>query len=882
MEIIHYFGIKDVPTNLGDLDTLGGKGVNLCSMTNAGFDVPPGFVVSTSAYRRFLEANNLTETIQKEAANVNPGDTEQVDLISAKLRKLFTGSPVPEDLRAEIEKAYKRLQQEGTDAVAVRSSATAEDLPEASFAGQQDTHLNISGAAPLLDAVRKCWASLWTARAMVYRSQQRIPAKGLALAVVVQKMAMADSAGIMFTANPVTGSRGEIVINAAWGLGEAVVAGHVTPDTMLVDKEKGEIKDVTVAEKTTMTSRTPEGTIEETVPKAKQKEQVLSDKLACELADIGKRVENHYGTPQDIEWAMEGDRFYLVQARPITAIPEAPDEVERVRVCEIERLRKLADGGRRVWVIHNLDEILPSPTPLSWDLINEFMSGKGGFGRMYRDLGYQQTDQVINQGFLDLVGGRIYADPERAAGLFYDRVPLKYSVEEAAKNPGLLDSAPTEFAPEKADAAFLAALPRIVRNTIRASKKRKAADARTVEKFETEIAPRFKEWISIKRKQDLSGFSTEQMLKELEERIEKGLHEIGSEELKPGLFGGMAQANMEARLIQIMGEEEGRQLALLLTQGLSGDTTIEQNEALFQLAQGNGTRAEYIEKYGHRGVGEMELAKRPYRLDDHYLRQVLSTFLGDNVTSPMELHNKNVEKRQQAESDLPEKLKQWGGSSFIEEITEMMHNAQKKLPYREIGKDYLIMGYDTIRMLLDVLGERWGLGLDVYFLHKDELSEFEKAPEEFKKKIAERKKQWRLLQQLDMPDVVDTDNLENLGLPEEYEHSNLLQGEPVASGVATAMALIVFNPEDVASDCRDYILVCPSTDPSWTALFVHARGVIVEKGGILSHGAIVARDYGIPAVVCHGATKRIANGQMIRVDGNQGKIFILDEDSSNA
>ncbi|MCX7590526.1 MAG: pyruvate, phosphate dikinase, partial [Kiritimatiellae bacterium] len=622
--MIRFFGLAgSAQQGAVNLALLGGKGLNLCELTCAGFPVPPGFVVTTVAYRRFVEENELAKEIEKLLGKINLRDPISLERVSAEIRSLFRAGRIPTDVAGPIRQAYEELRQAvGADRVAVRSSATAEDLPEASFAGQQDTYLNVRGQEKVLHAVRSCWGSLWTARAIGYRAQQGIPNEGLALAVVVQKMVMAEAAGVMFTANPVTGARTEVVINAAWGLGEAIVGGKVTPDRIVVEKATGAVKELQISEKRVMTTAETDGTTERELPEDRRHARVLDDAQVATLARLGHRIESHYRAPQDIEWCLCSGSFYVVQARPITALPEDPEAVERYRHAEIERLRKLAAGKRRVWVKHNLNEVLPLPTPLTWDIVRKFMSGDGGFGRMYQLLGYRPSQEVRKQGFLELIGGRIYSDPERAAQLFWEGMPLSYNLDEVAKNPKLMDSAPTRFNPEKADGRFLLSLPRFVRDFRRCSRRTKELSAIVVERFRTEVVPKFMEWLARKQQQDLSSLSVADLLKELDERIERGFNEIGCESLLPGFFGGMAQAQLEGFLVQLMGEEKGRELTLVLTQGLEGDSTVEQNEALFALAQGLMTREEFLQRYGHRAVGEMELSHPRWREDDSYLRQV--------------------------------------------------------------------------------------------------------------------------------------------------------------------------------------------------------------------------------------------------------------------
>lgn len=302
------------------LDQAGGKGVNLSRLIEAGFPVPPGFVVSTSAYRRFVDANALEEPILRLAAS----PASERDVASAEIRRLFDGGEFPAELVAEIRRAHAALPRELGDPLplAVRSSATAEDLPGASFAGQQDSYLNVRGEAELLHAVRRCWSSLWTARALSYRAHEGIEPGSVSIAVVVQTLVRADAAGIMFTADPVTGARDAVLIEAAWGLGEAVVGGLVTPDRFVVDKATGTTRLVAVAEKTVMTVPTGTGTHETPVDPARRRHRVLDDEEAAELARLGAQIEKSFGTPQDIEWCRATDQFFIVQARPITALPD--------------------------------------------------------------------------------------------------------------------------------------------------------------------------------------------------------------------------------------------------------------------------------------------------------------------------------------------------------------------------------------------------------------------------------------------------------------------------------------------------------------------------------------------------------------------------------
>ncbi len=306
------------------LADVGGKGVGLARLANAGLPVPDGFHVTTEAYRRFVAENDLPPRLFAALQGVEARQPMTFQAASRVIGDLFANAPMPQDIADAITRAYANLGHPPPP-VAVRSSATAEDLPDLSFAGQQETFLNIQGAAATQDAVKRCWASLWTPRAIGYRTQHNLDHRAVALAVVVQILVHADAAGITFTANPVTGARDQIVINAAWGLGEAIVSGHVTPDTLVVDKASGRVIERDLADKQVMTVRVEGGTAEQPVPEHLRRAPTLSDEQVVELARLGAQIEKLYGTPMDIEWARAENKFAIVQARPITTLTEPPD-----------------------------------------------------------------------------------------------------------------------------------------------------------------------------------------------------------------------------------------------------------------------------------------------------------------------------------------------------------------------------------------------------------------------------------------------------------------------------------------------------------------------------------------------------------------------------
>ena len=432
--IKHFSEIDDA-----DLPRVGGKGLNLGKLTKAGFPVPKGFCVTTDAYR--LSVQGLSEQ--------NQSDVKEIRL--------------SQELVTAIHTAREKLQ---TTTFAVRSSATAEDLAEASFAGQQDTFLNVT-PDELLDALKACWASLWSERAIAYRQTQKIADEGLAMAVVIQEMCEADVSGVLFTVAPF--NENASIIESNWGLGESVVSGAIMPDSFQVSRETGEILERNVATKCEMV--TAAGVSE--VPSTQQDVPSLTDTQLKELTQLGMRVETHYGQPMDIEWALANGQFVLLQSRHITtspksitypewaySIPEVDNEVvEEIRQEEIQILEARAAEQGTVWCHHNLAEVLPAPLPMTWEIMKKFMSGVGGLGKAYRDLGFYPSEQVDNEGILDLICGRIYVNLNREAELHFDGFPFAHDFNALKQNPQEAMYAQAQTDITRSNAAFWLKLP---------------------------------------------------------------------------------------------------------------------------------------------------------------------------------------------------------------------------------------------------------------------------------------------------------------------------------------------------------------------------------------------------------------------------------------
>jgi len=919
-QLIYFFGAGSSEGDPERKDILGGKGASLASMSRAGLPVPPGFTISAECCpiveatgtwpaglkeqvraamarleqmmgRAFGQAPKpLLVAVRSGAAVSMPGmmDTilncglnpslagcvrgfwhdyaEHIRMFARSVAGLALEADGVRPSGAEASAAEQRtpshVRPSGAESSAAERRATPQD-PKAvaeqllkAYEREADKGFPTDPWDALDQAINAVFASWNSERAVTYRKHHDI--RGVAgTAVNVQAMFPSERAGVLFTANPNAFKAGEMVLEASWGLGEAVVSGSVTPDIYIIDA-------TTLAMKREVPGHRPGA------------EPALTPQQVREIAEVGNKVKGYFGYDCDIEWGIAEGRVALLQSRAIRGL-DVLEDMEEGRQEEIERLREQAAGERRVWVAHNLAETLAAPTPLTWDIIRGFMSGDGGFGLMYQDFGYRPSAEVRSQGFLELICGRIYVDPRRAAGLFWDGMPLEYDAEAVAGDPSLLEQAPKKLNMQKADQGFFLRLPKLIWAMIRSARLTRKARAAARDAFENQAVPRLRAYLDEARNLDLSKLPTPELLAELRRRIAFVLDDFGKESLKPGFFGGMAQAAVAALLTQLMGPEKGADLTRRLTTGLEHDTTVEQNVLLYRVAQGDATMAEFLDRFGHRAVNEMELAQPRWREDSDYIERMKQSYTRPGVEPPEERHAKQAAARRKAEAELPAALAEWGAASLHERLLPDLRDAQALLPYREAAKHYLMMGYETIRAALLELSRRWDLGRDLFFLHLDELDGLESRRTELAEAIADRKLRWKSAQKLSMAFVVDSEHLEQLGHPQTKAGGAKLDGCPLASGAAKGVARIVFDPQTAGDIGTGYILVCPSTDPGWTPLFVHARGLVVERGGVLSHGAIVARDFGIPAVVLESATQLIPDGKTIEIDGSNGAIALVEQ-----
>jgi pyruvate,water dikinase len=679
----------------------------------------------------------------------------------------------------------------------------------------------------------------------------------------------------MFTANPVSANREQVVIESAPGLGEAIVLGKVTPDHFVIDKQNGVL-------------------IEQTLQNCNGQPTLCETHLR-ELADLGKQVENYFQVPCDIEWALSHGRLYLLQSRPIKGFskvsgqssvvssrpPSPPSplppavsgegrpngllEREKIRQEEIAALAAKAEPEGTIWSRYNLAEILPAPTPMTWAIVRRFMSGQGGFGLMYRDLGFDPDPALDEEGIFDLVAGRPYCNLSREPRMQYRYLPFEHSFTALKANPSRALYPQPTLNPARAQARFWLLLPWLTWKLFKSAVKLRGLSRTLAAKLRQEIFPDFAAETDQEAAKDISTQDSAALIEQLEYWIRRTLIDFARDSLKPTVLAAVAMGNLE-RGLRNLGPERVRSALGELTLGIRPDPEADLPGALRDLAAGRIERSAFLEKFGHRGNQEMELSQPRWAEDSATLRA----------------HGKPSVSLEEAPS-LGLDTCAW--DRIAEEAK--LSSAQKKnlegqllalhtyLGLRETAKHYLMRGYALIRRILVELGRRYQLDDGIFYLTPDELPRLVTG-ENFSNEIAKRRRRRDLLLALSVPQVLFSDDLEAIGREASTEKLDALQGVPLSAGVAEGPALVLTDPAAVRQTTERYILVCPSTDPAWMPLFVNALGLVMETGGVLSHGAIVAREFGLPAVAgLPDIHRRIQTGQRIRVDGASGKVSVV-------
>ncbi len=798
-----------------DPSIVGGKGSSLGEMLRAGLPVPPGFCISAAVHRRLRHAG-------------------------------------PDgDLRAAIIEAYRKL---GGGPVAVRSSATAEDGTTTSFAGQQDTYLGIEGDEAVADAVGRCWASLDNERAVAYRRRQNIAEDGLAMAVVVQRMVPAEVAGVIFTRDPLDPSGQRMLIEAAWGLGESVVSGRVQPDRFTVDRDTHGVIDRQLGQKTVRMTAGGESP----VAAADRDRLCLTDSQLTEIAGLGRRVESHFGQPRDVEWAWADGRCWLLQARPITAAGAA--ETDMVRREEIAAFQMLVAAGGTVWVRHNLAEVLPEPTPMTWAIVRRFMSATGGYGRMYVDLGFEPDSSMADQCIYDLICGRPYMSLAREPRMQWGDLPFGHPIRDIKNDPNRAFVSQANFI---ADGAGFGAKIRTVWRMVRGSWKVQAVTRTFAADFQQKVVPEFVAATQNALAMELASLDSPAILGLLNEWITRALVEFARHSLKPTAFAAAALGAVQKIVEPKLGPDRARAAVAELAMGARPEADVDLAAGISAFAAGAMDRDTFLRRFGHRGANEMELAAPRWREQLSIDRETRLP-----VSHPITELLKVID-AVAGEAGLTDARK-----AFLRREVDKLHIW---LALRETGKHHLMRGYEIIRRLLVELDRRSNLDGGIFYLEPSELPDLV-AGQDLRPAIERRKRRRAVALAIELPPVLMADDPEAIGRPLPPPDGALqLQGIGLSSGVVEAPAFVVQHVHEAVAPNDGYVLVCPTTDPAWVPLFARAKGLVMETGGVLSHGAIVAREFGLPAVAgLPGILRRVRSGQTLRVDGARGTVTLRD------
>ncbi len=853
---------------------VGGKGANLGELSKIeGISVPDGFCLCTEAFQRIIGATPPINERLDRLSLLTIGDRNKISELSGEVRRLVEATVIPADIQEELARHLCRLGEE--NAYAVRSSATAEDLPTASFAGQQDTYLNIVGKEAILKHVSRCWASLYTERAVTYRMQNGFDHRNVRMAVVVQKMIFPQTAGILFTADPVTGNRKVSFIDASFGLGEALVSGLVNADVYNV--RNGELIAKKISTKKLAVLALQEGgTKQQEIEPEWQNRQALTDQQILQLEHIGRKIEEHFGQPQDIEWCLESGTFYIVQSRPITnlfPIPEANDRENHVYVS-VGHQQMMTDALK--------------PLGLSFFQLTAARPMPIAGGRLFVDITQELASPAKRDIIVNVLGK---SDPliKDALMTILERGDFIKSPANDSKEPSSSKSNPagwpvgfqtlSDYDPEVVSDLIKSSQDSI--DELRRDIQTKSGPA--LLNFILEDLQKFKK--STFDSHCLGVITTAMNAASwINERMMEWLGERNAADTLAQSVPNNITSEMGLELLDVADVIRPHPEVIDYLQQVNEDSCLDE---LVRFDGGQESRDAiyaYLDRYGMRCAGEIDIT-RP-RWSEKPLTLVPMLLSNIKNFKPGASHTRFEQGRQAAlnkEHELLERLKQLpDGEEKAKETKRMIDLVRNLSGYREYPKYAIVTRYFIYKQALRKEAERLvEAGVihqteDIDYLAFEELREVVRTHELDYRIISKRKDEHRSYEKLTPPRVITSDGEIVAG---EYKRENLppgaIVGLPVSSGVREGRARVILNLEDAALEEGD-ILVTSFTDPSWTPLFVSIKGLVTEVGGLMTHGAVIAREYGLPAVVgVENATKLIRDRQRIRVHGTEGYVELL-------
>ncbi|MCB5904219.1 phosphoenolpyruvate synthase [Bacillus cereus] len=850
---------------------VGGKGLNLGELSNIqGIQVPEGFCVTTVGYEQVIGKNGAFQTLLNQLAMLKIEERDRIGEISKQIREVIMAVEIPVDV---VESVAHYLSHFGDEhAYAVRSSATAEDLPYASFAGQQDTYLNVIGKENILQHIKKCWASLFTDRAVIYRMQNGFDHNQVSICVVIQKMVFPEASGILFTADPITSNRKVLSIDASFGLGEALVSGLVSADNYKV-KEDEIVEKVIATKKLAIYGRKEGGTERKKIAPNQQKFQTLTEQQILQLARIGRQIEAYFGCPQDIEWCLVDDTIYIVQSRPITTlypIPEVNDRENHVYIS-VGHQQMMIDAMK--------------PLGLSFFLLTTSAPMCKAGGRLFVDATQRLASPASRDYLINTLGK---SDPliRDALTTVIERENFIKLLSDDEKEKDLSKNVPPASSQQQPEND-----PEIVTNLIKNSEL-------SIEELKRNM-------------QTKSGVDVLDFILEDIQQLKKVL--FNSQSIAIIMAGMNASSWINEKMEQWLGEKNA---ADVLSQSVQHNITSEMGLALLDVADvirpypeviaylqhveddsfldeliqfkgGEKVRDAidaFLNKYGMRCSGEIDITKTRWSEQPATIIPMILNHIRDfEYGASKRKFEEGLQEALKKEKELLERLQHLpDGEQKVEETKRMIRNIRNFIGYREYPKYGMIHRYFIYKQALlkeaeklvqnNVLDEIE----DIYYLTFEELHEVVRTNKLDYKIIHKQKNAYKLYEKLTPPRVITSDGEIITG---KYKRENLpaeaIVGLPVSSGVVEGRARVILNMEDANLEDGD-ILVTAFTDPGWTPLFVSIKGLVTEVGGLMTHGAVIAREYGLPAVVgVENATKLIKDGQRIRVHGTEGYIEVL-------
>ncbi|PGS48992.1 phosphoenolpyruvate synthase [Bacillus cereus] len=853
------------------LSLVGGKGLNLGELTNIqGIQVPEGFCVTTVGYEKAIEQNEELQTLLQQLTKLKMEERAQIGEMSKKIREVIMAVQIPSDVVESVAHYLSRFGNE--HAYAVRSSATVEDLPYASFAGQQDTYLNIIGEEAILQHVRKCWGSLFTERAVTYRMQNGFEHNQVSICVVIQKMVFPEASGILFTADPITSNRKVLSIDASFGLGEALVSGLVSADNYKV-KEDEIVEKVIATKKLAIYGRKEGGTERKKIAPNKQKVQTLTEQQILQLARIGRQIEAYFGCPQDIEWCLVDDTIYIVQSRPITTLYPIPE---------------VNDGENHVYISVGHQQMMTDamkPLGLSFFLLTTSAPMRKAGGRLFVDATQRLASPASRDYLINTLGK---SDPL-----------IRDALTTVVERDNFITLLPDD---EKEKSVGKGVPPASTQPEIENDP---AIVTELIKNNEASLEE-LKQNMQLKSGVDVLDFILEDI-----QQLKKVL--FNPQSIAVIMAGMNASTWINEKMEQWLGEKNA---ADTLSQSVQNNITSEMGLALMDVADvirpykevitylqhveddsflnelvqfKGGEEARdailtFLNKYGMRCSGEIDITKTRWsEKPTTIIPMILNNIRDFEYGASKRKFEEGLQEALKKEEELVDRLQHLsGGKQKVEETKRMIRNIRNFIGYREYPKYGMINRYFIYKQaLLKEAEQLVQSGVihevdDIYYLTFEELHEVVCTNKLDYELIQKQKNDYKLYEKLTPPRIMTSDGEIITG---KYKRENLpddaIVGLPVSSGVIEGRARVILNMEEANLEEGD-ILVTAFTDPGWTPLFVSIKGLVTEVGGLMTHGAVIAREYGLPAVVgVENATNLIKDGQRIRVHGTEGYIEVL-------